>query len=255
MHSRRFFLLSGLVSSGFLGTILSRKADASIGAVACAEETFSGTEYVICRVSVADVQLRVAHADASGTPYGRLQSFVRAMEANGRTVPFAMNGGMYHRDFSPVGYLVEDSDRLKKANTRPGPGNFHMLPNGIFWADGGRAGVSETNAFLKVNRRPAYATQSGPLLLERNKVHPRFKRDSTSRKIRNGVGVKDGGRTALFALSKQPVTFWEFATLFRDHLGTPDALYLDGTISSVHAPSIGRSDRLFPVGPIIAVVE
>jgi len=51
------------------------------------------------------------------------------------------------------------------------------------------------------------------------------------------------------------VNFWRFATFFRDTLVCPDALYLDGTISSLHAPSIGRSDRLFPMGPIIAVVE
>ncbi|MEM6666355.1 MAG: phosphodiester glycosidase family protein, partial [Pseudomonadota bacterium] len=86
-------------------------------------------------------------------------------------------------------------------------------------------------------------------------LHPRFRKGSDSRKVRNGVGIRDGGRTAVFALSQRPVNFWDFASLFRDHLGTDNALYLDGTISSIHAPSLNRSDFLFPVGPIIAVVE
>jgi uncharacterized protein YigE (DUF2233 family) len=43
--------------------------------------------------------------------------------------------------------------------------------------------------------------------------------------------------------------------LFRDRLACPNALFLDGTISSLHAPEIGRADFLFPVGPIVAVVE
>ncbi len=37
------------------------------------------------------------------------------------------------------------------------------------------------------------------------------------------------------------MTFYEFATLFRDVLGCDDALYLDGGLSAVYAPDQGQS--------------
>jgi len=57
-----------------------------------------------------------------------------------------------------------------------------------------------------------------------------------------------------FAISDEPVTFYEFASLFRDRLKCPEALFLDGSISSLYAPALERDDRLLPLGPIVAVV-
>jgi uncharacterized protein YigE (DUF2233 family) len=73
-----------------------------------------------------------------------------------------------------------------------------------------------------------------------------------SAKIRNGVGIADANKI-VFAISNEPVTFMEFAKLFRDHLHCSDALYLDGSISSIYAPSVRRADYLWPLGPIIAI--
>ena len=92
------------------------------------------------------------------------------------------------------------------------------------------------------------------MLVIGGKLHPRFLPDSDSRYIRNGVGVSPDGGTARFAISEEPVTFHEFARFFRDVLGTPDALYLDGKISRLYAPSVRRNDTGFPVGPIIGTV-
>jgi uncharacterized protein YigE (DUF2233 family) len=72
--------------------------------------------------------------------------------------------------------------------------------------------------------------------------------------IRNGVGVSNAGRVVL-AISEEPVSLHEFAMLFRDALDCPNALYLDGVISSLHAPALRRSDKKAELGPIIAVVE
>ncbi|PPD02978.1 MAG: hypothetical protein CTY30_13040, partial [Methylocystis sp.] len=54
-----------------------------------------------------------------------------------------------------------------------------------------------------------------------------------------------------------PVTFHEFALLFRDRLHCPDALFLDGgSASGLYAPSLSRHDRFIPaMGPILGVVE
>ncbi len=78
------------------------------------------------------------------------------------------------------------------ANTANGAGNFHLKPNGVFWIDGGRAGVTETARFLRLGVRPAYATQSGPMLLIGGRINPHIHESGTSEKFRNGVGVFDG---------------------------------------------------------------
>ena len=50
------------------------------------------------------------------------------------------------------------------------------------------------------------------------------------------------------------VNFDTFARMFRDGLGARDALYLDGSISRLHAPELGRSDFGFSMGPIVGTV-
>ena len=71
--------------------------------------------------------------------------------------------------------------------------------------------------------------------------------------IRNGVGVT--GSTAVFVISNEPVSFYEFATYFRDQLKCDDALYLDGVVSALFLPKQGRSDSTVDLGPIIGVVQ
>jgi uncharacterized protein YigE (DUF2233 family) len=77
--------------------------------------------------------------------------------------------------------------------------------------------------------------------------------DSTWRKIRNGVCAPSPA-SAVFVISEDPVTFYDFAGFFRDSLHCQDALYLDGTISSLYVPSFSREDRGSDMGPILGVV-
>ena len=146
--------------------------------------------------------------------------------------------------------------RSPPLETAPGEGNFHLKPNGVFFIDeNGNAGVMETAAYAEAGIRPRLATQSGPMLAIDGALHPRFLPDSTSRHIRNGVGTSPDGARAVFAISEQPVTFYEFARLFRDGLGLENALYFDGSISRLYAPQLGRSDIGFAMGPVVGVVE
>ena len=163
----------------------------------------------------------------------------------------AVNAGMYHADSSPVGLYVEGGQQLKKANTAGGPGNFHMKPNGIFYFTSEEAGVMETGKYLKAKPAADFATQSGPMLVIDGKLHPRFSADGPSLKIRNGVGVRDA-QTIVFAISNEAVSFGDFGRLFRDALTCPNALFLDGSISSLWAPSVDRSDEFWPAGPILS---
>jgi uncharacterized protein YigE (DUF2233 family) len=56
-------------------------------------------------------------------------------------------------------------------------------------------------------------------------------------------------------ISEQPITFYEFAVFFRDELHCPDALYLDGVVSSLYSSKLQRNDSKADLGPIIGVVR
>jgi uncharacterized protein YigE (DUF2233 family) len=178
---------------------------------------------------------------------------LQATLAPGEHLAFAMNAGMYHADRAPVGLFVENGQERHGIVTSAGPGNFGMLPNGVFCV-GEAFAVIESHRYAETPPACRFATQSGPMLVIEGALHPRFLPDSDSLNIRNGVGVAPDGQTAYFAISNVPVTFHQFARLFRDALGTPDALFLDGSISRLIAPDLGRADLGVPMGPIIGVV-
>jgi hypothetical protein len=99
--------------------------------------------------------------------------------------------------------MSRKANRFKKANRRDGPGNFHLKPNGVFFIDGEKGGVMETEAFLASGLEPRYASQSGPMLVIDGEIHPKFSEDGTSFQRRNGVGSPDP-HTLVFAISEGP---------------------------------------------------
>ena len=219
---------------------------------ACQATEAEGAAYTICTVDLKRQRIRLFWRDGKGQPYAQLGNLA---EAQGGSLSFAMNAGMYDEDQAPVGLYVEAGQELKRVSTADGPGNFHLKPNGIFYVKGERAGVLDTPRYLKAKLKPDYATQSGPMLVIDGKLHPKFSEDGPSQKIRNGVGVRDDGRTAIFAISERPVSFGAFARLFRDTLGCRDALFLDGSVSSLYAPELGRNDLSRPLGPLVGAVS
>ena len=92
------------------------------------------------------------------------------------------------------------------------------------------------------------------MLVVDGKIHPKILPNGTSQKIRNGVGACGGG-AVVFAIAEEPVTFDAFARLFRDGLSCQNALFLDGSVSSLYAPELNRDDELGPIGPIVGVVK
>lgn len=238
-----------------LPLLFSPVAEASQLPSYCQAIDHMGGRYTVCSFDPAKAHIRLYQWDAiAGKPYGSFEALSAALWRQHSFVTFAMNGGMYHRDLSPVGLHIENGVEKKPISTSGGWGNFHMQPNGVFFVSEGKAGVLETSAYLNANLEPGMATQSGPMLVIDGQLHPRFLPESDSLNTRNGVGVSSDG-TVHFAISENAVRFYDFATLFRDRLHTANALYLDGSISSVHIPAINRRDSWHPMGPIIAVVE
>ncbi|KQT88764.1 hypothetical protein ASG59_14965 [Methylobacterium sp. Leaf466] len=220
-------------------------------ATPCKPVQSDGETFTVCTVDLRRERLRLFWLDADGLPYSSLSTLATKQ---GSQLGFAMNAGMYDKGQAPVGLYVEEGRELKGVSTANGPGNFHLKPNGIFYVKGERAGVMETGRYLKTNPKPDFATQSGPMLVVDGKIHPKISTDGPSQKIRNGVGVREDGRTAVFAISERPVTFGAFARLFKDDLGCRNALFLDGSVSSLYAPSLGRSDLSRPLGPMVGAV-
>jgi uncharacterized protein YigE (DUF2233 family) len=221
-------------------------------APACAPRDFDSARYTVCSFDVRRDDVRLYWTDAQRKPYANFDALAQALAARGLTLRFAMNAGMYGADLAPVGLYVEDGKRLKRADTRAGASNFHLQPNGVFWIGDGAAGVEETSRYLADPPAARFATQSGPMLVVDGRIHPKILPTGTSAKIRNGVCVRDG-TTSIFAIAEEPVTFYAFALLFRDGLGCANALFLDGSISSLYAPELERDDEFTPLGPMIGV--
>ncbi|HEX2532932.1 MAG TPA: phosphodiester glycosidase family protein [Chitinophagaceae bacterium] len=173
--------------------------------------------------------------DASGQLLRNLSTLRDTLAARGHQILFAMNGGMYTEDLSPLGLYIENGKMMRPVNRRNGAyGNFYIPPGGIFFIrEDGRAGIATRDAFRPAGVR--YATQSGPMVLVQGKINTRLSPASLNRNIRNGVGILPSGEIVL-AISTQPVTFYEFARYFRDQ-GCTDALFLDGGISAAYAPA------------------
>ncbi|SIO16552.1 phosphodiester glycosidase family protein [Vannielia litorea] len=234
-------------------SLIALAATPLAAAPACRDIAHEGRAYTACTLDAAKDDIRLFH-QTGGKVIGSFARLEEVLEAQGLQLTFAMNAGMYHDDRRPVGLYVEQGRETAPLVANPGPGNFGLVPNGVFCLMKGRAAVIETLTYRADPPACRHASQSGPMLVLEGKLHPRFLRDSTSRHFRNGVGVEADGRTIHFVISDERVTFWEFGTLFRDKLGTPNALYFDGSVSRLFAPSVGRNDTGFPLGPMVGAV-
>ena len=220
-------------------------------AATCRDAVFEKVPYTVCDVAAGE-DLRLFQSGPDG-PYGSFAAIDAALAPQGFALQFAMNGGMFHRDLAPVGLYIENDVQRAPLITRDGPGNFGLLPNGVFCV-GKQFSVVESLAFANAPPDCRYASQSGPMLVINGALHPQFLPDSASLNIRNGVGVSDDGMRAVFVISNAEVNFHSFARFFRDQLNLSNALYFDGSVSRLYAPQLGRHDGGFPMGPIIGVV-
>jgi len=198
-----------------------------------------GIDFDVYRLDKSEEQnLEFFWKQSDGTPYSTIYALREALQADGRDLIFAVNGGIYSEQFTPLGLYIEGGKRYYQLTRGSGGGNFFLLPNGVFYITEQGARVVETKNYHPLDR-VINAIQSGPILVTNGQIHPRFIKDYDSKYVRNGVGVDREGRV-VFAISDEPVNFYDFGTLFRDELQCPNALYLDGHISEMYAPDLHR---------------
>lgn len=206
------------------------------------------------KLNPTQMDLKFYWKDDKGNTYGNFQNLKSALAEKGQKLIFAMNGGMYNKDSSPQGLFIENGEIKAQIDTiETGYGNFYLQPNGIFYLDAqNMPAICTTTAFDK-KTKINYATQSGPMLLIDGKIHPKFTQGSSNLHIRNGVGILPNGNI-LFAISKERINFFDFATFFKDN-GCKNALYLDGFVSRAYIPSKNWEQLDGNFGVIIAVTE
>jgi uncharacterized protein YigE (DUF2233 family) len=214
----------------------------------CRTQSFSGASYLVCSFDLTRDDPRTYWRRDDDKPYRTFAALAKDVERKGKSLRFAMNGGMYRSNFRPVGLYIENGRQLAPANTTRLTGapsqipNFYKKPNGVFYLGNNQAGIIETERFLAERPNAKFATQSGPMLVIDGSIHPAFIVSSTDRKPRNGVGVSSP-TDVHFVITEGRVNFDEFARFFRDGLGCNNALFLDGgRASGLYAPVLGRDD-------------
>lgn len=217
-------------------------------------ERYSSSAFTVIKVDIRKDKLQLFWRDDSKKPFNTFSDLADWLQSRHQQLSFAMNAGMFNADYSPVGLFVSQGVTQSPINLSSGQGNFFLKPNGVFLVSETGANIVGSEEYKGLKEKIILATQSGPLLLRHGAMHSVFNPDSSSKLIRNGVGLTKQGEI-IFVISETPVSFYQFASFFRDVLHCPDALYFDGTVSSLYAPEVGRNDARARLGPIIGVVE
>lgn len=235
-------------------TIILTIAILGIAHAAPEKKIVDGVTYHILRTSAESV--RILWKNSDGAQIRTFPEAAQHLKSKGMNVDTLMNGGIFEPGGIPSGLLIQEGKVMSPVNKNDGAGNFFLKPNGIFLIGTKGARVISTDEYPLSGIEVRQAVQSGPLLLRHGKIHPAFRANSTSRLIRNGVGVSKDGMM-IFAMSdfnspKLP-NLHEFAVLFQS-LGCNDALFLDGDISQMRSGTeITKPSNNF--GSIIAIIQ
>ncbi len=216
---------------------------------------FEGSGFTVCTFVARRHELRLASHDAKGDYMRGFDQLIAYLGSDAARVRFAMNAGMFNEAGAPIGLYVADGQQEHALVLTDGPGNFHLKPNGVFWQGSDGTLHIDVSADYAIELRDArWATQSGPMLVIDGALHPSIAHDGASRYVRNGVGLA-GSDTAYFVISSGAVSFGRFARFFRNELHCRNALFFDGTVSSLWAPSLDRQDDNHRIGPMVVVLN
>lgn len=215
-------------------------------------------DYISYEVKPDSGEIRMYWKDDIGNIIGSLGNLQQYAAQQGYELLYACNGGMYMQNQAPLGYYIENGKTLQKINTKTGSGNFYLKPKGVFYVDeknvpGIQSIETAADRALLQNKKIAYLTQSGPMLVHNNSINALFTAGSNNINVRNGVGILPNGH-AYFAMSTYPVSFYDFAKHFKDK-GCSEALYFDGFVSRSFCPQLNYIQPDGNFGVMVAVVK
>lgn len=210
--------------------------------------------YTVYTFNPEKEELKIYWKDDEGNIMKSLSNLNDYLAKKNTNLLFAMNGGMYMEDFSPLGLYIENGKQIRKINRiQNAYGNFYMQPNGVFLIrKNGRTEILTTPNY-KSSEGVLYATQSGPMLLVNNNINSKFTKGSKNLQIRNGVGVTKDHKT-IFIISELPVSLYDFAAKFKA-LGCEQALFLDGAISATYIKGKRTKDMHINNGVLIGITQ
>ena len=119
-----------IVRLGFGLLILLIRAPATLAESApCRAITHEGSDYTVCeRICGGREVVKFFRKKATREPYGYLSSLPQSLGEHPGRLLFAINAGMYHPDYRPVGLYIENGRELaKKAKTHQAISRTHCV--------------------------------------------------------------------------------------------------------------------------------
>ena len=116
-------------------------------AVETKERTFAGKRYLVTTVDLEKKSLQLFLGDGHGKYFNNFENIDRWLVERKRKLVFAMNAGMFHAGFAPVGLFVDHGRTIGKLNLDNAEGNFFLEPNGVFAITESGASVIESSHF------------------------------------------------------------------------------------------------------------
>ena len=199
------------------GALLALGLPGAAGAADCDKLDHDGQGYAVCTVT-ADEEPRLGLwlYDGRGRPLNHFGSLRKHL--GGQTLLFAMNAGMYHSDYAPVGLFRSGEEVHGAVVTGEGGGNFGLLPNGVFCTGGKtpfqviesrRFSTSAPVGFPSVQIAAASSVQSVAIVLQRDCTRSAI---DPGKRWTAGVSLKaatnfSGSSSAMRRASSVPVRF------------------------------------------------
>lgn len=170
---------------------------------------------------------------------------------------FLINASIVDSFCNPIGWFMDHGTEIQPINNDDGIGNFYLKPNGAFLITDDIAHVIETDSIQEIEG-VRFGIQSGPLLVNNGIVNPHIRQGSANKFIRCGVGITtmNGHPELVFAISLEPVNFWDFSQFFTKSFQCTTVLCLESAGSVFKFPFMDNftSDRDIVVCRYIAYI-
>lgn len=254
-----FFLCAIIISCSLVNIAFSKALEKGLN---FSENRYRQHRYVEASLSLDRVNLSQHWQNPDDeVGYGSMNSFNSAVRKNQNRVLFAINSGIYTKEYTPLGLYIENGKVMMPLNlvkSNEGQGNFALLPNGVFYiTDKNQAYISDTDSFHEKYQGDYSsiqdAVQSGPMLIINGEYNTHFLPKSNSLRIRSGVCVGNNGKEVTFVVTEDRVNFYEFASYFKEKLQCQNALYLDGTLARMYVNGRMYGASFWQAKPLVGI--